>query len=142
MRTATQYIKDRTGRFQGSISLRPPVLAVPQIPTKPAVPEDVSESNNADFLARWDLASADKDLYRTVEYSSVKQQNRMKALGLLTFIGINAAYVSTVIPLVSSSLPAPVIAGLTLLSLPVAFAMASLGAMQYKQAKNGIVVER
>jgi len=142
MKTATKYIKDRTGRFQGSVSLRPPVLVVPKIPTKPVETEVLPQTTSQDkeFLARWDLSTASDGLVKPLELQSEKQRRNMKIAGISGFVTVNAAYTSSLVALASSSLPGPVTAGIAVLTLPIAIALAAVSGMPYSQAKKAKIV--
>lgn len=140
MNTATQYIKDKTGRFQGSVSLRPPVQAVPKMPTKPIETVPVVTQQDKDFLARWDLSTASDGLAKPLELESEKQRRNMKILGVSGFITVNVAYTTSLAALTSSSLPGPVAAGIAVITLPIAIALAAVSGMPYSQAKKAKVV--
>lgn len=142
MKTATQYIKDKTGRFQGSVSLRPPVLAVPKVPTKPIETLPESAQHDKDFLARWDLSTASDGLAEPLELESEKQRRNMKILGVSGFITVNAAYTASLAALTFSSLPGPVAAGIAVITLPIAIALAAVSGMPYSQAKKAKIVSR
>lgn len=142
MRTSVQYIKDRTGRFTGSVSLHPPRLVVPVLPSRPApvpAPKTVPTDRSDLDLSRWDLATASDGLSEPHTYSSEAQRQRTKIVGVAGFITVNAAYVGSVFSLYTSSLPAGISVPLMVMGLPVAIALASIAGMPFRHAQLGNV---
>lgn len=135
----TLYLKDRQGKFRGSIAnLRATRLAVPRVPKYPT---PTIETSSASFVLendaeRWNLNTAnDLGLPKAKRiYNSEREKTVAKKAALSVFATTQAGYVSGVAALYTALGPSPVVVIISVIGLPITMALASLPAREYHLA--------
>lgn len=132
----TLYLKDRQGKFRGSIAnLRATRLTVPRVPKYPT---PMIETNSALFVSeneaeRWNLNTANNLGLPEVKriYNSERERKIAKRTALSTFIATQAGSVAGVAALYASLGPSPAVVVISVIGLPITMALASLPAREY-----------
>jgi hypothetical protein len=132
----TLYLKDRQGKFRGSIAnLRATRLTVPPIPKYPT---PTIETSSASFVLendaeRWNLNTANDLGLPEVRriYNSEREKTVAKKAALSVFATTQAGYISGVAALYASLGPSPVVVVISVIGLPITMALASLPAREY-----------
>lgn len=132
----TLYLKDRQGKFRGSIAnLRATRLTVPRVPKYPT---PMIETNSASFVSeneaeRWNLNTANNLGLPEIKriYNSERERKIAKRTALSTFIAAQAGSVAGVAALYTSLGPSPAVVIISVIGLPITMALASLPAREY-----------
>lgn len=140
----TLYLKNRQGKFRGSIAnFRATRLTVPRVPKYPT---PVIEINNSAIALekdaeRWNLNTANDLGLPEVRriYNSEREKTVAKQAALSVFVTTQAVFVAGVAALYASLGTSPAVVIIAVIGLPITMALASLPAREYHLANTSSV---